>query len=404
MSWIDRLENIKFSITTGDGKIFKPLWKNGEKSKEFNISKYDFINVEGSLIDRKKAQSNSYPLVFWFQGEDNIEQAQDFEDSANDSRLWTVEHPFYGTIKGQPVNLKRNDSSYNVTEVSVDFWESINGEFPLASISVEDEVRSKVSAVNTSSASFFLENATPSTGDINNVKQNAILSASNFTADTENFSEFNNISSKAIKSADSLVTDIQNYSESIQDLVNFPATFNTSAKSRIGSYEKVYEVLKDSLGNLFSKYNFESQSADAIAGVCLSCITPQENDYITRSDIEIVNAQLIALYDDYLQTLDSIQVDIYDVENTYSPNVQIQSDLAQLVLFTSNSLFLLGFNARQERSFELEKDSNLIILTHRLLGLDATDSNINTFKELNQIKGRENFKIRKGRTIKYFVE
>ena len=83
MSWQERLKDIIFTIKTGDGKTFHPLWINGEKSKEFNISKYDFINVEGSFIDRKKPQSNLYPLVFYFQGDDNIEQANTFEASVD---------------------------------------------------------------------------------------------------------------------------------------------------------------------------------------------------------------------------------------------------------------------------------------------------------------------------------
>ena len=141
MSWKDRLDNIDFTITTGDGKVFKPLWKSGEKSKDFNITKYDFIDVDGSLIDRKRPQSNAYPLVFWFQGDDNIEQSNAFEASADDNRLWTVIHPFYGTIKGQPTNLKRDDNNYNVTKVTVDFWQSIDGDFPVDEISIKDEVR-----------------------------------------------------------------------------------------------------------------------------------------------------------------------------------------------------------------------------------------------------------------------
>ena len=31
MNWKDRLTDIEFTITTGDGKVFTPLWKNGEK-------------------------------------------------------------------------------------------------------------------------------------------------------------------------------------------------------------------------------------------------------------------------------------------------------------------------------------------------------------------------------------
>ena len=66
------------------------------------------------------------------------------------------------------------------------------------------------------------------------------------------------------------------------------------------------------------------------------------------------------------------------------------------------SLFLLSFDARQERNFELTEDSNLILLTHKFMGL-ANDENLETFREINGIKNKELFKVKKGRVIKYFI-
>lgn len=121
MDWKERVDNIKFSIETGDGKIFYPLYKGGEKGKEFNTSSFEFINVYGTLVDRKKPKSGVYPLVFWFQGADNIDQAAEFDISSDDPRPWTVTHPFYGTIKGHPINIKYDDSNLNITEVTIPF-------------------------------------------------------------------------------------------------------------------------------------------------------------------------------------------------------------------------------------------------------------------------------------------
>jgi len=105
MSWQDKLQNIQFSIKTGDGKEWFPLFKTGEKSKEFNTSIYDFIDVPKSLVERKQPKSSKYPLTFWFDGENHIETAEEFERSANDNRYWTITHPYYGTIKGQPLSI-----------------------------------------------------------------------------------------------------------------------------------------------------------------------------------------------------------------------------------------------------------------------------------------------------------
>ena len=113
---------------------------------------------------------------------------------------------------------------------------------------------------------------------------------------------------------------------------------------------------------------------------------------------------MLDLYSDYLETLDTLQVDIYDVNNSWTPNVDIQTQLSLMVSFTSQQLFTLSFNARQEREYQLLEDSNLIILTHRFVGLDANDQNLEEFRQLNNIRNNELYKIKKDRIIKYYAD
>jgi len=403
MSWINRLENIEFTITTGDGKMFKPLWKNGEKSKEFNISKYDFINVEGSFIDRKKASANQYPLIFWFQGEDNIEQCDEFELSANDNRYWTIEHPFYGTIKGQPTNLKRSDKDYNVTEVSVNFWESLTDDYPAAEISFKDEIQSKTNNLNKIAIDFAVENSVPKSSDSKNLLNGIPQLSAKFKPDSANFNNYNAAINKSLISASNLISEPFQAYQDFQDLISTPAFFISTVDEKINSYVESYQILAQSIESLFSKYFFESNGASILAGMCLSAINGTDNDFVTRNDIINVNNQINTIYEEYLETLDNNQVSIYEINDSWNANINIQNDLLDLITFTSNSLFLLSFNARQEREFELLKDSNLIVLTHRFVGLDVDDKNIDKFREINNIKNNELYKIKKGRTIKYFV-
>lgn len=404
MSWIDRLDNRKLTITTGDGKVFSPLWIAAEKSIDFNNSKYEFIDVEGSFIDRKKNQGSKYQLLFYFQGDDNIDKSQDFENSSLDSRAWVVEHPFYGTLKGQPTSLKRNDKSYNVTEITVDFWESIDGEFPLSQVSAKNEVVSRVSSLNAQNVTFLVENANPKTSNIPTLKENVFLTSSKFNADNLTFSEYSNIVSKATKSADRLVIATTQSINDIQQVVNAPANFNEAIFRKIKYYEDAYQVLKELVieGGLFEKYFFESQGSSIIAGMC-NCAITDSDEFISRDEIEQANTSIIRVYEDYLKQMDDNQIVIYDTDNYWSPNVNIQSSLSSLISFTSKNLFIVSFSARQERIHETEKDTNLIILTHRFVGLDVEDKKIENFRKINNIKLNELFKIKKGREIKYFV-
>ena len=59
------------------------------------------------------------------------------------------------------------------------------------------------------------------------------------------------------------------------------------------------------------------------------------------------------------------------------------------------------FGAKKEYIVVVPKDTNVILLTHRYLGLDADDKNIDTFVKTNNIHFNELFSIKKGRMIKY---
>ena len=403
MTWKERLEDIQFSITTGDGKVYTPLWKNGEKLKNFNASKYDFIKIEGSYIDKRKPQSNNYPLTFWFQGDDHIDKCNAFDESSNDSNRWTVEHPLYGTIKGQALNLSRNDSNYGITEVTVDFWESISDDLPNSDVSASDEVDSMVSNVNTLSATSFANSAKPSTSNINTLRESTVLEASKFEPDSDNYTDYKNEVSKAVKATDSIVTDTLDSFYSLQVVLSDPANFVDSVKRKVESYINAYDQIKNGLDDVFSKYYFESQGASIMSGIAQSAISPTETDYVSNTDIQAINTLMLDTYNDYLETLDLQQVDIYDVDNSFSPNASIQTALAELIFFTSQQLFLLSFNARQERSYQLLKDSNLILLTHKFVGLDVDDENLEEFRQLNNIRNTELYKVKKGRVIRYYV-
>lgn len=403
MSWSDRLDNIKFTIITGDGKVYTPLWKSTEKSKDYNVSRQDHINVSGSFIDKRRPQGGKFPLMFYFQGDDNIDQSNEFEISADDSRLWTVEHPFYGTVKGQPVNIKRNDTSYNSTEVTVDFWESTELDSPSSTVSASDDVRSRFNDLNINNVAVFVENAEPVTGDIQQMKDDILVVASKHHPDEGSFNSYTNTVKTAIKTADDLLSDTETSFRNSQNVITEPSSFVDKVSRKISDYVESYGVLKNSVSDVFDKVYFETQAASLIGGMCDCAVNPIEGDYVTRSDIESVNDSISETYSDYLATMDENQVTVYDVDESWSPNVVVQSDISGLVSFTSSSLFLLSFDARQEREYELTEDSNIILLAHRFMGLDPDDKNIDTFRQINQIKNDELFKIRKGRVVRYFV-
>jgi hypothetical protein len=410
MSWKEKIENIQFTITTGDGKEFKPLWKSGAKSKSYNASNYDFINVSSGFTDRKQPQAAKFPLVFFFQGEDNIEQAQSFEDSADDKRPWTIKHPFYGNITGQPLNLLRSDSSYNVTEITVDFWESINADFPAANNSTNDVIKEKTASVSNLAATNYEAKVEPGPADVQTL-QNSILE--NSSAFDSLFSSANSEQASYETQINSALNNAANVGEqpleaisSIQELSRNPSLLVQPVLFKIQSLQTVFNKMVELVSENETVNNnlyFEANSAAVVASMCQCTTVSVDGDYITSAQIEEITSIITENYNNYLSILDGLQVDISESLGSYMPDPLTQTALYDLVSETTANLYILAFNAKQERTVEVLTDTNIVLLCHRYMGLDVLDKNIENFRTINNIKNENLFAVKKGTMIKYFV-
>jgi hypothetical protein len=405
MNWKDRIDNIPFKIITGDGNEFLPLFKSSdsEKDKEFNTSSFEFISVYGTLVDRKKPKSGKFPLVFYFEGEDNITQANIFENSSDDPRPWIVIHPFYGRIVGQPLSIKRKDSFLNSTEVTVDFWESIPVDYPARNYSIKDNSRDLHDSVYLAASKSYVNNTKFSSADIAKNQVNILTIAGNAKKlqDNDTYSQFQNALNKGLKAIDNLLDGPLVAIESIQKFLDLPSRYEKAIAGRIASYEGTYERLKDSIDTLVDKKHFESIGASTIASMCDAMVNPLPTDYVLVSDIEKMYTKLNDIHEDYKKVLDEKKVSIYDVNKSYSPDATVQHELGKMVTFTLANLFKLTFSAKRERIVYTTKKTNAMLLVHRYVGLDANDENIELFLKRNNIILNELFTIQKDRKIVY---
>jgi hypothetical protein len=403
MDWKERVDNIKFSIQTGDGKTYFPLYKGGETEREYNTSSFEFISVYGTLVDRKKPKSRKLPLVFWFQGADNIEQADEFEISADDPRPWTVVHPFYGTISGQPISIKRDDSSLNITEVTVPFWESIDADYPISNFTVKDNTRDRHDLVYSLASLSAVTNVKFASSDIPKQAQSIIDMSGEMKSiqDNNTYADFQNALNAGLKAIDGLLDGPLNAIQSIQNFLDLPATYEQAIEGRIASYENIYRRLKTSITTLADKKYFESMGGSVIASMSMVAVNPQFGDYVLVSDVEKMTSRIASIYKDYSETLDSLKVSVYDVNNTYNADASVQSEVSSLVNYTIANLYNMSFETKRERIVIVDKKTNLILLVHRYLGLDDEDENIDTFIKTNNLKFNQLFAVEKGTEIKY---
>lgn len=401
MNWEQRIET-NFSIQTGDGKLWFPLQKGGEKEREYNTSTFDFIKVYGTLVDRKKPQGARYNLVFYFEGADNIDQADQFETSCEDPRQWTVTHPFYGTIIGQPLSIRRDDSSLNITEITVPFWESISPDYPFSNFSLKDNTRDMH---RKTLYAFSVAAADAPFAPIDIQKQNASLQSmgSELSSLTDNstFADFQNALNSGLVAIDSLLDSPLNAIGQAQNFLDLPATYIRAVEGRVASYEAILLRLKESIETVADKKYYEAMGGTILSLVSVVLLSPITGDYVLTSDVEFFYNKLGSLYKDYLDTLDEVVVSVYDVSNAYTPDATAQQDLATLMNYTIANLYEFSFGTKRQRIVVVNKDTNVILLTHRYLGLDALDENTDVFIRTNNIKFNELFSIKKGREVRY---
>lgn len=403
MSYYDTIERNRFSIQCGDGQLYFPNWKGGTKEIEYNTSLFDFINVSGTLVDRKKPRSPFFDLTFFFQGETYLDDVNKFELSAADPRPWIIVHPIYGYIKGQPLSFKRNDDNLNIVEVTVPFWESIEADYPFSNFNIKDNTRDKKAKVYLYSSESFINNNPIAPDDIPDIADSIVdmSGAMESMQDNSTYADFQNGLNKALKSIDNILDSPFDTIQIIQAFLDLPTTYTQVLEARLGAYEAIYNRLESTIITVANRKYFESIGSSLIASMSVVLITPIPTDYVLMADVFKASQRLDNLYKRYLTKLDDVQVSIYDVNNSFTPDALVQSELSSLVQYTKANLYALSFQAKREKIVYVEKDSNPILLVHRYIGMDNDDVNLAKFVKTNNIKLRELFLVKKGRQIKF---
>ena len=98
------------------------------------------------------------------------------------------------------------------------------------------------------------------------------------------------------------------------------------------------------------------------------------------------------MYDDLITYYDSFP---------YNQNDENALSLDNIVNSALGNLFDIAFDAKQERTFLVEKDNNIVTLSHEFYG--PGDDNLDLFVLQNSIGLDEYLGLKKGRKIIYYV-
>jgi len=399
MSWKEKL-NITFSITTGDGATYTPLLaQSNTMSIDMLASSFEFSGIDGSLVKRKSTSGRSFPLVFFFTGDDHLDISDNFIESSKNKQPWTVVHPKYGDLYVQPLTIKRDDSSLNSSGFSVEVRETIKQSYPHASTSKKDSITTLSASTTSTAAGLFTAAVKSATTDDKAAFSDAITLVyeqySQNIETSDDSTSLRNLYQKAISAVDVLGIN------TIQEFIQFPVDSASGISSKLSQLTTAYNQLTD-LSTFSLKEYFQAIGASIISGMCLASIEPGDSDYSKRKDIVSTIDSIISVYNSYIESLDNAQDDNLSLAEAFSVDPEIISVTDRLVKETVANLNDVIFGAAVENTYTVQYPTNLIILSHMLLG-KASPDNITELMAANDFTRDELIQIKKGREITYYV-
>ena len=396
MTWIEKI-NTELRITTGDGDVYIPNWLNAVKQKEFNVSEFEFIEVSGTFVHRSKAKGNRYAIEIYFQGERHLAEAANFEKSTDDPRAWKIDHPFYGAITVQPLSLSFDNTAYNVTKITGTVVETITENNPKGKIDAADFVLLSKATLDGLAINAYVNTVIPKAKDVKqltaNVKKMYSLAIPNINLDIDASAYFKAFTS-ALSAIITLISAPFQAMTLVSDFINAAIITAQSVQVRVSVLTDQFNGLRSIILGLSSssspefdrnaKKNYENNAGLVVSAACASAVT--EFDYKNRLEVIDMIDKLLALYNQYILDLDSFQANTFSEKESYFPDPNTLFQLNLLINTTVSSLFTIGLGTKQERIIYTEQDTNLILLAHRIYGLNQDDSTILLLKENLRIR------------------
>ncbi len=407
MSWLDNLNN-EFVITTGDKLEYRPKWINATKTQDYNLTIFEFINVEGSLVRRQKAKGRRFPLEFYFDGEDHLDIGNNFEISARNKNAWKLTHPYYGNITCQPLGLIQDNSVYNVTKFTCTVIETLGEGYPKPEAVAIDNINTSLETLNTNQAIDFDNVNEFNRSDLKIITEELDQTYSAIIDDENELNEFKALVDIALTVIDDFTETGLNLIRAMQNVINYPIKVTQTVQARYNVLQESLDYLNTNIEGITSQARTiaDKMQYQVIAGCVLGAqqvVSVTEPDYEVRTKVIGQQQKLLDEYNNYIQILDENQTDRADDIDSYHPDFVSLNSASELINLTIANLFEIAFNSKQERTYTLTKDSNIILLTHKFYELDENDENLEKFIETNNIGLNEFLNIEKDRQVIYYI-
>ncbi len=396
-------------ITTADGTKFTPQYMNASFTTEYHYTEFNFVDVAGSLVKRKKPVGVKYSLELHFQGPDHLDTARQFKSAIDDNEgPITIEHPLYDLLNVQITSLGYDDSAVNKTKVTGTVIETLEEAFFFLTRKEIDEIPVLYeTTLEVSAASLTI---TPVAEDINTMSNNnktAFKKGVPIITQAGDFEEYNNAFNTAASYINTATATPLLAMNSYINVLTLPGKFEAQVEQRIRVLIDTFQTLRANIlavvKRVSSKQIYTAQQASLISAMCQAVTSPLETDFKLNSKVFKAIDDITATYNQFVEDLDFMQTNDGGGPLSYVGDATVITNLNQLVNLTVANLFVIASNARSERYIICSKDTNIILLGHELYGLDDNDANLQELIDNNDFSMDEYIQVEKGRKIIYYI-
>lgn len=422
VTWQDRVKT-DFVIQTGDKARFVPLWfsASARHSVRYNVSKFEFKGIQGSLVKRGTSQGQEYDIEIVFHGGDNIEQAKAFKKSADNPGAWTITHPMYERLYVQPVDEFRYDNGrLNQTVISGTVIETLldSGVAPtldpvvvvaqlakVANQNLNDTYVSYNSVVSANSLQSMLSS-------VNSIYRSVSAKIANVQSTVTLYRNLYNQTISTLLLPITATSFALNAITAVQGMYIAPASFVDTVVNRLNMLKLQFDIINENVPAILRipfvntrslKKLYENNAGSIISAMCEAAFTNIGDDYLYRPDVLSIISTIAQNYNTFLANIVSLQTANGGQTNSYIPDPNAIQSLQNCVYSTIQNLFSISAGALQARTYVLPYDDNLINVTYLLYGSDPDDSKKMTLMANNNIGLDEILILRQGRKILYYV-
>jgi hypothetical protein len=408
-TWIERLKT-NFEITLGDGTKFKPLSFNANRTQELNFAEFDFINTNGTLVDRRRPRGRVYTLELYFQGGNNIDVSTQFINAAEDIRPWQIKHQFYDIIYVQPISeitYDNNNRLLNATKITVTVRETIfSNSFKFTPDAKQVIGNLNVLVLQATTEYFITSVAIPDVTTVNQMQANIskwkqVLAT--VSADATAVSNYYNAANTAI---DNAINDIETAITATQNFLTIPALIGMSVAQRVAYLQRMFDSISQQLINLplQVKALYVASAGAIMSTLCLASVTNlTATDYVYSSDALASIKDITTTFNSFLAALDTMQTYNAAEPNSFVAQAESLNAIVNNVNYTIEALYDILAQSKKPHNIVTKFDNTVIQLAYEIYGLLPNDSTIDKLIADNNIGRNTMLIVPRGTNILYYA-